>query len=75
MPDQLTDYNPDKTREWKTSMMDQNKVITPKKICGNCGTTEYGNGKTCARCHFPIRIKQLGTDDPFGIGIQTQTKP
>jgi len=74
MPDQLIDYNPDKTREWKESMMDQNKVSTTQKICGNCGTTEYGSGSRCARCNFPISIKQLGTDNPFGIRIKTHPK-
>ena len=72
MPDQLIDYNPDKTREWKESMMDQNKVSTAQKVCGNCGTTDYGSGSRCARCNFPISIKQLGSDNPFGIRIKTQ---
>ncbi len=71
MPDQLVDYNPEKTQEWKQSMMDKNKVQTLQQVCANCGTTEYGSGSRCKRCHFPIRLKQLGEKQGSGIGSNT----
>lgn len=58
MRDQLVDYNPDKTREWKESMQDQNNVKQLYNVCKNCGTPDYGKGKTCERCHFPLSVSQ-----------------
>lgn len=59
MPDQLVDYNPERTREWKQSMLTQNKVGQLINVCKNCGTKDYGTGKTCAKCRFPLQVKQL----------------
>lgn len=58
MPDQLADYNPEKTKEWQSTMHDKNDVKQLHNVCTNCGTPDYGNGEKCARCHFPLSIKQ-----------------
>jgi len=62
MRDQLTDYNPEKTREWRVSMQDKNDVKQLYNVCKNCGTPDYGQGERCARCHFPISIKKRESD-------------
>jgi ribosomal protein L37E len=60
MPDQLVDYNPEITKEWKQSMMTKNKVNQQYTVCANCGTQDFGVGKTCSRCRFPLTTRQLG---------------
>ncbi len=61
MRDQLVDYNPDITREWKESMDDKNNVKQLYNVCKNCGTPDYGKGTKCGRCHFPLSIKERET--------------
>lgn len=58
MRDQLVNYNPELTKEWQTSMRDKNNVKQLYNVCGNCGTPDYGKGDRCARCHFPLSIKE-----------------
>lgn len=58
MRDQLIDYNPEKTRQWSTNMQEENNVKQLYNVCKNCGTPDFGEGQKCARCHFPITIKQ-----------------
>ena len=58
MRDQLVDYNPELTQQWQNTMRSQNNVQEPVNVCRNCGTPEYGDGKKCAKCHFPLSIKK-----------------
>lgn len=71
MRDQLVDYNPEKTREWQTSMKDKNNVKQLHNVCKNCGTPEYGQGSRCARCNFPLSIKG---SDTGRISVQRKIK-
>lgn len=63
MRDQLVDYNPEVTKEWRNSMLDKNNVKPLYNVCKNCGTPDHGNSATCAKCRFPLSVKRRAADD------------